>query len=69
MNSITKPNEVVEKVYTFIEDVKDTIVDLNEASIAFIEIYDQYNDCFIYDSALLKERMKTMVLRAVSDDI
>lgn len=69
MTSLTKPNEIINKTYTFIEDSKDVIVALNETSIEFIELYDRYNDKFIYDASLLKEKMKTAVLKAVSDDI
>ena len=69
MNSLTKPEEIIQETYKNIKDVKKSLVSLNESCIAYTFSYDTYNQKYLYDASILKERIKNVIIRTVSDDI
>lgn len=69
METSNKSKEIIGKTTLFIEDVKKSLLELNEECTSFIFNYDAYNNKNLYDASLLKQRMKDAVIKAVSNDI
>ena len=69
MSNSNKPNEIIMHHANLIKDVKSSFISLNETCLSFLELYDRYNQKHLYDSTLLKEKMKNIIIRTVSDDI
>lgn len=67
-SNVTTAAEVVNDINSYIEAVKDSLNSLNEICTDFVYKYDEYNKRNLYDASLLKERMKSAVIKAVSDD-
>lgn len=69
METSNKTKEIINKTTLFIEDIKKSLLELNEECTSFIFNYDEYNNKNLYDASLLKQRMKDSVIKAVSDDL
>lgn len=69
MNNLTKPEDIILETQKVINNAKNSLIDLNESCISFIFLYDDYNEKNLYDADLLKEKIKNVILRTVSNDI
>lgn len=69
MEKLTNPSEITENTLLLIENLRTSLLDLNEFCIDYIELYEQYANNNIYDTTLLKERMKSAIIKAVPDDV
>lgn len=68
MNKLTKPSEILQTTELYTNAVKNSLLNLNEACIDFIDVYDEHNFEYLKDSYLLKEKIKNTILKAVSND-
>ena len=68
MNSLTDPKSIIESVNKEIIIFKESFLTMNNTSIDFVNLYNDTKRNKVYDASILKERMKTAVIKAVSDD-
>lgn len=60
--------KIINETIDLINDLKETIALLNEESITFTSLYENYSEKNMYDASLLKKRMKEAVIEAVSNE-
>ena len=68
MNALTNPKDIVDGVKKDVYSFKEVFLGMNKTSIEFTTLYDETTRNKLYDASILKERMKTAVIKAVSDD-
>lgn len=59
---------IIEDTKAAIDAFKDALNKASTASTDYITLYDKYNEDNVRDAKLLKEKMKNIVVKAVSLD-
>lgn len=62
-------NETFDLINAEIKKADDSMIELNEAAMAYIFAVDEYNSNYLDDASYLKDRMKKAVMRAAPYDI
>lgn len=65
----TDSSDIIDEVDELITTFRDSFTTHMTNALKYIEGYDKYNLIYLYDSDVLKEKMKELVIEAVPNDI
>lgn len=68
-DSFTDASDIIDEADSLITAFRDSFTDHMINALEYIEQYDKYNLVYVYDAAVLKEKMKELVIEAVPNDI